>query len=271
STFPFKESYPVVGLKAKPKPEWMDLIKSANISGFPVEGKNGAPSQAGADDPYCDWSFTGCTRPDDIVSCPKGQWGLTYDDGPTDFSSKLYDYLDQSKQKATLFLIGGQVVTYPDLTLRAFKAGHELAMHTWSHSYLTTLTNDEVVAELMWTATAIKDVTGVTPRFYRPPYGDIDDRVRNIGKALGFIPVIWNHDTNDWMAGEGNGFDVEWIDGNVTQWANEAANATVGGISLEHDLYQKSVDAAIRVMPTLQKAYRVMPVGECTGQQAYKE
>jgi peptidoglycan/xylan/chitin deacetylase (PgdA/CDA1 family) len=65
-------------------------------------------------------------------------------------------------------MIGGQVVAFPDLVTRAYKTGHELAMHTWSHSYLTTETNEQVVAELMWTATAIKEVTGVTPRFYRP-------------------------------------------------------------------------------------------------------
>jgi peptidoglycan/xylan/chitin deacetylase (PgdA/CDA1 family) len=65
-------------------------------------------------------------------------------------------------------MIGGQVVAFPDLVTRAYKSGHELAMHTWSHSYLTTETNEQIVAELMWTATAIKEVTGVTPRFYRP-------------------------------------------------------------------------------------------------------
>ncbi|KAI8074740.1 hypothetical protein BC940DRAFT_288968 [Gongronella butleri] len=270
--FTFKETYPSTGSKPTPKPEWMDLIKNANISNIPVvkAGANG-PQQSGSADPYCDWTFTGCTRPDDIVACPKGQWGITYDDGPTSFSPKLYDFLDQSQQKATLFMIGGQVVQFPDLTLRAYKTGHELAIHTWSHSYLTTETNEQIVAELMWTATAIKEVTGVTPRFFRPPYGDIDDRVREIGKALGFVPVIWNHDTNDWMAGEDANFNVNWIDGNATEWAGEVTSATTGGISLEHDLYQKTVDAAIRILPTLQKAYKVTTVGQCAGQQSYKE
>jgi hypothetical protein len=67
-----------------------------------------------------------------------------------------------------------------------------------------------------------------------------------------FLAVIWNHDTDDWKAGEDTSFDVKWIDGNVTEWAGEASSASVGGISLEHDLYQKTVDAAIRVLPTLQ-------------------
>jgi peptidoglycan/xylan/chitin deacetylase (PgdA/CDA1 family) len=86
------------------------------------------PKQTGNADPYCDWTWTGCTRPDDIVACPKGQWGITYDDGPTSFSPKLYDFLDKTNQKSTLFMIGGQVVAFPDLVTRAYKSGHELAM-----------------------------------------------------------------------------------------------------------------------------------------------
>lgn len=107
-------------------------------------------------------------RDNDISTCPDGKWGLTYDDGPTEFSPALYDFLDQKKQKATFFMIGGQVVKFRDHAKRAFDAGHELAGHTWSHSYLTTLTNEQIVGELMWTARAIEEVTGKKPRYFRP-------------------------------------------------------------------------------------------------------
>ncbi|KAI7856346.1 hypothetical protein BDC45DRAFT_503736 [Circinella umbellata] len=273
SGFQFKETYPADSAKPSPKPEWMQIIANANITDAPVVKANGesGPQQQGDADPYCDWTFTTCTRDTDIVTCPKGQWGITYDDGPTDFSPKLYDYLKETNQKATFFMIGGQVVKYPDYTKRAFDEGHELAMHTWTHSYMTTLPTEQIVAELKWNELAIKEVTGYSPRFFRPPYGDIDDRVRSIAKALGFTPVIWNYDTDDWMVAETPGFQEQWIDGNATQWAAAAANTNEGGISLEHDLYEKTVDAAIRILPTLQKAYKVTTVGQCTGQQSYKE
>jgi chitin deacetylase len=80
----------------------------------------------------------------------------------------LYDYLDSVGQKATLFMIGGQVLQYPDLVLRAFKAGHELAIHTFSHSYLTTQSTESIVGELKWTEQAIFEVTGVHPKLFRP-------------------------------------------------------------------------------------------------------
>lgn len=46
------------------------------------------------------------------------------------------------------------------------------------------------MAELGWTKKAIKDVVGVTPNTMRPPYGDIDDRVRAICKLMGLTPVV---------------------------------------------------------------------------------
>ena len=53
-------------------------------------------------------------------------------------------------------------------------SGHQIAVHTWSHPYLTTLTNEQVIAELGWTKKVIKDILGVTPSYMRPPYGDIE-------------------------------------------------------------------------------------------------
>lgn len=71
-------------------------------------------------------------------------------------------------------------------------SGHQLSVHTWSHPYLTKLTNEEIVAELGWTKQVIKDVVGVTPNTFRPPYGDIDDRVRAIAAQMGLTPIIWS-------------------------------------------------------------------------------
>ncbi|KAI9277350.1 hypothetical protein BC943DRAFT_284882 [Umbelopsis sp. AD052] len=273
-TFVWKQTYPAPGSVPVPKPEWVAALDKSKIAAAPVIAlTNGSPvNPTPGSDPYCDWTFGGCTRADDIFQCKKGDWGLTYDDGPTGFSPKLYDYLDSINQKATLFVIGGQVLQFPELVLRAYKAGHEIAIHGFSHSYLTSQTTEQIVGELRWTEEAIKEVIGVSPKLFRPPYGDIDNRVRDIAVQLGYTPVIWNHDTDDWKISEASGFDPNWIDGNATAWAAEAPAATVGGLSLEHDLYQGTVDAAIRILPVLKKAYNVIPVGTCAGlASVYKE
>lgn len=124
------------------------------------------PSTSGADN-YCDWAKSGCMGTS-IGDCPKGMWGLTYDDGPSEFSPILYDFLKTTNQKATLFMIGANAIKYPATVKRAYDEGHEIAIHTWTHSYMTTLTNEQIVAELKWTELAIKEITGVSPRLFRP-------------------------------------------------------------------------------------------------------
>ena len=56
---------------------------------------------------------------------------------------------------------------------------------------MTTLTTEEAIAELGWTKKIIKDVLGVTPNYWRPPYGDIDDRIRAISQAMDLTPIMW--------------------------------------------------------------------------------
>lgn len=101
-------------------------------------------------------------------------WGLTYDDGPSFYTSNLLNYLDQVNLKSTFFVVGSRVISFPATLQTQYMAGHHIAVHTWSHPSLTTLTNEEIIAELGWSKKVIKDVLGVTPNMMRPPFGDIE-------------------------------------------------------------------------------------------------
>lgn len=61
---------------------------------------------------------------------------------------------------------------------------------------MTTLSNEDVLAELAWTMQIIHDSTGGrVPRFWRPPYGDVDKRVFAIAtEVLGLTTVLWNRE-----------------------------------------------------------------------------
>jgi hypothetical protein len=145
----------------------------------------------GPKDPYCWWSSSNCVTPkidipQDYYTCGhKGDWGLSYDDGPFNrYTGKeaavenkfaepaLYNFLaNTNNQKANLFYIGSNVATYPEAAKRGFNDGHYICVHTWSHPAMTTVTNEQAVAELYWTLKAIKEATGVTPKCWRPPQG----------------------------------------------------------------------------------------------------
>src|SRR4051812_41200542 len=108
---------------------------------------------------------------------------------------------------------------------------------------MTTLTNDQVVAELGWTRKAIKDVTGVTPLTFRPPFGDIDDRVRAIANAMNLTPVIWSNvgagkaDTEDFEVPSGTLTAPQTVDQFRNTLAIVEGTFDTGIITLEHDLF----------------------------------
>lgn len=128
-----------------------------------------------ADTSRCWWTCGGCTRNTDITACPdKLTWGLTYDDGPSFYTPNLMAYLDQTNLKSTFFVVGSRVISFPATLQAQYMDQHQIAVHTWSHPSLTTLTNEEIIAELAWSMKVIKDVIGVTPNIMRPPFGDIE-------------------------------------------------------------------------------------------------
>lgn len=150
------------------------------------------------------------TLPFSLAACPvQEHWGLTYDDGPSPSTPKLLTALKEHNLLATFFVVGSRVISYPQILQSTYMMGHQISVHTWAHPSLTTLSNEGVVAELGWARkgkkrwqrpfddgklmwflfVAIKDVLGVTPNTMRPPYGDIDDRVRAISLQMGLTPV----------------------------------------------------------------------------------
>ena len=84
----------------------------------------------------------------------------SYDDGPSPDTPRLLDYLSQQNLKSTFFIVGSRAISRQDILQAEFMLGHQLSVHTWSHPSLTTLTNEQVIAELGWTAKIIKEVTG---------------------------------------------------------------------------------------------------------------
>ncbi|KAI8333820.1 hypothetical protein BC941DRAFT_433070 [Chlamydoabsidia padenii] len=240
-------------------------------------------------DPYCWWSDTNCVKPkvdylpEDVTYCPTvGDWGLNYDDGPYNPSPDdaelnayaepvLYNFLAQhNNQKATLFYIGSNVVTYPAAAKRALNDGHVLCVHTWSHPAMTSQTNVQVVAEFYWTLRAIKEATGVTPKCWRPPYGDVDDRVRAIAWQMGMQTMVWDEDSNDWnMPGDGGG-NLPWdtVNGYFEDWVAARKNGSDnqhGHIVLEHELNNATVKMAETWLPTLQQTFNVKSIHDCMG------
>ncbi|WRT69090.1 uncharacterized protein IL334_006073 [Kwoniella shivajii] len=235
---------------------WLSKIDMTKVPSYNVTTGACATDPSAITDGRCWWTCGGCTRETDITECPdKMTWGLSYDDGPSPFTPLLLDYLDEQNIKSTFFLVGSRVLSRPEIVQSQYMSGHHLSVHTWSHPALTTLTNEQIVAELGWTAKVIHDVTGVTPNTFRPPYGDIDDRVRAIAAQMGMTPIIWtsykennldtNFDTNDWHISGGTATGASSFQTFDTILNEYVPKLDTGFIVLAHDLYQQTVDLAV--------------------------
>lgn len=139
-------------------------------------------------------------------------------------------------------------------------------LHTWSHTAMTSQSNEQIIAEMVWTQKIIKSAIGVTPLYMRPPYGDIDDRVRGILSSMGLKVILWDRDTNDWKLNFGNptNYNPSWISGNETTWIDATLRGDDNPITLEHDLTVEGIQEAMTVIPRIAAAgISVLPVGEC--------
>ena len=220
----------------------------------------------------CDWSCWNCTAPDDILDCrAKNEWALTYDDGPSNNSLIILDALAKANIKATFCVVGSRVPLFPQVLKRMYEEGHEICVHTWSHRYLTSQTNDQIVAEMEWTIQAVQQVIGLRPTLARPPFGDMDDRVRAVLRAMKLRDLLWNRDTKDWRLNSPMyNFSPAWIPGNFTQWIRDAPSYDRGFISLQHDLYSLSVSEAPNTVAMVRSgSFSMKKVSECTGIEPY--
>ncbi|KAF7360610.1 Carbohydrate esterase family 4 protein [Mycena venus] len=218
-----------------------------------VEGLNGTLGNItyAPTDPDCWWTYGQCTTPEPRTL------GYGFDDGPNCSHNAFYDYLTEKKQKATMFFIGTNVMWQPLQALRAALDGHEICVHSWSHHAMTAFTNEQVFAELWYTMQAIKLVTGYTPTCWRPPQGDVDDRVRYIAQALNLDNILWKYDAFDWKVASGQATPQE-VQANYDALVADVGNGTfdtVGAIMLTHELDNYTMQTAMDNYPKLAAAF----------------
>ena len=147
---------------------------------------------------------------------------------------------------------------------KIYNQGHEIASHTWSHKSLTSLTNEEIIAELEYTNIVIERVTKKRPRFFRPPYGHIDDRVRAIVRAMNMEPILWNFDTSDWKLNT----NLNAITRNSIY--QQALQVKTSVLSIQHDTSPKALDILKGIIDAINtKKMNYLSVGECISRNPY--
>ena len=161
-----------------------------------------------------------------------GYVALTYDDGPTAMTSQYLSALAANGLKATFFDIGNNMQANPSAVKAEVAAGNALGDHTMSHPDLTTLTDDQITAELDGQKQLAQSIAGYTEVVDRPPYGAENANTWNDAFALGLMETTWTYDTNDWQGLSTSSI----VDGAL-------ANAHDQAIILMHDGYPNTLAA----------------------------
>ena len=147
---------------------------------------------------------------------------LTFDDGPHPVhTAEVLDVLRRYGARATFFVVGTMVERFPHLLNRILLEGHTVANHTWNHENLTKLSGEAIDLTLERT----QELLGANATAcMRPPYGAINDLVRQRAEEHGLEVIMWSASANDWLD-----LTPDMIAERIV------AGAVDGGIILMHD------------------------------------
>lgn len=175
---------------------------------------------------------------------------FTFDDGPSGAKTKkLVDILEDNKMHATFFMVGNRMALQPETLKYVLEHGNEIGSHSYTHSNLKRLKKEELKQEEFNTNLVYKNITGEELTLLRPPYGNINE---NMKETMNYIFVNWNIDTEDWRYR-----DSEHIYHSIIDKVED------GDIILMHDLYDTTIEAVEKVLPELYvRGFQVVSVSE---------
>ena len=164
---------------------------------------------------------------------------LTFDDGPRQGTTdRLLDGLRERGASATFFLVGEQAERYPELVKRMKAEGHQVGNHTWSHMRLEGASAAVIQEEVGKNEELLETLLGGSGYWLRPPYGLITPGTEKLIQ----VPMVkWSVDPRDWESK-----DTEKVVRAILK------DVKPNSIILLHDIYDTSVDAAFKVVDTLE-------------------
>ena len=164
----------------------------------------------------------------------------------------LIDILGRYGVRTTFFVVGDWVEKYPASVKALADAGHEVMNHSSNHAHFSSLSSDQIAADVSACNQKIAAVTGTAPSLFRCPYGEYDDHVIQAVEALGMTAIQWDVDSLDWK-----GISAREITQRVLK------NVRPGSIVLFHNAAEHTPEALPGIIEALQAdGYTIVPVSE---------
>lgn len=176
---------------------------------------------------------------------------LTFDDGPGPYTEKLLDILDKYDVKATFFVTNGYP-KYRDMIGEAYRRGHTVAIHTYSHDYSDVYASkDAYYDDLNKMQEIIVEQTGETTTLFRFPGGSSNKVSRKYCKGImSLLTESLEEDGYHYFD-----WNVSSADGGGTTETSVVVDRVISGCSgrresvvLQHDTKDFSVDAVPQII-----------------------
>jgi peptidoglycan-N-acetylglucosamine deacetylase len=138
----------------------------------------------------------------DSTGTPLNEVALTFDDGPTPYSTPtILAFLEKTHTPATFFVEGQFTSLWPDLVRREWNDGFAIGAHTWNHRQLTLLSAGDLQQEFSDTVDAIHQALGKDMCLWlsRPPFGAAKTREITMAANYGLSTINWDDSSGDWL------------------------------------------------------------------------
>jgi peptidoglycan/xylan/chitin deacetylase (PgdA/CDA1 family) len=120
---------------------------------------------------------------------------ITFDDGPSGSSEKILSTLKRLDCPAAFFLIAGNIG--PDNIEQYRDPLFETYIHGYSHDNFSTYDREKCFAEVRKARIAFETL-GIKSKYFRPPYGAINNDLKDALKENNLTGILWSLDSLDW-------------------------------------------------------------------------
>jgi peptidoglycan/xylan/chitin deacetylase (PgdA/CDA1 family) len=119
---------------------------------------------------------------------------ISFDDGPSgEKTDRILDLLKENRVQAAFFCIGKNLAGRESQLDRMIQEGHMIGNHSFSHDpFFDLFSVRRMLGELKQMSESCKAITGLSPRFFRPPYGVTNPNLKKAISRGGFISVGWS-------------------------------------------------------------------------------
>ncbi len=185
---------------------------------------------------------------------------LTFDAAwGADKTRGIIELLEKYDADGTFFLVGFWIDKYPEETKLIAEKGLEIGNHSNNHLHMSKLQNDEIKKEIESVNVRLQELTGKTPKYFRPPFGEYDNKLLENVAALDMVGVQWSVDSLDWK-----GLSGEEIAKRVLSRVHN------GAIILFHNNSDHVLDALPIILPKLKAdGYKCVSLDELVMTENY--